>query len=68
MLGNARLGQGSSLAKSCSSARAGNPLDLHRFEVTALAINWTALIVAGVLLSVYFGTPSARHTPTTSYL
>jgi hypothetical protein len=43
----------------------GQNLD-YRFEVTALAINWTALIVAGVLLSVYFGTPSARHTPTTA--
>jgi hypothetical protein len=26
----------------------------YRFEVTALTINWPALIVTGVLLSVFF--------------
>jgi hypothetical protein len=44
----------------------GQDLD-YRFEVTALAINWTALIVAGVLLSVYLSTPSARQPTTTAY-
>jgi hypothetical protein len=32
------------------------PFDLdYRFEVFAIAVDWTALIVAGVLLSILFG-------------